>query len=66
MKKYKTARDLIYDEKNTFLTKGHRKSEQNIRGADGRMASLKILMTSLISSQNGYQIRVQCTIYILN
>lgn len=38
MKKYKTARDLIYDEKNTFLTRGHRKNEQGIRGADGRMA----------------------------
>lgn len=41
MKKYKTARDLIYDEKNTFLTRGQRKSEQNIRGADGRMAYIK-------------------------
>lgn len=39
--KYKTARDLIYDEKNTFLTRGHRKNEQGIRGADGRMAYIK-------------------------
>jgi hypothetical protein len=34
----KAARDLIYEEKNTFLTKGHRKDERKIRGADGRMA----------------------------
>lgn len=34
----KTARDLIYEEKNTFLTRGHRKDEKGIRGADGRMA----------------------------
>lgn len=36
--KYKPARDFIYEEKNTFLTRGHRKNEQGIRGADGRMA----------------------------
>lgn len=35
---YKAARDYIYEEKNTFLTRGHRKNEQGIRGADGRMA----------------------------
>ncbi|MBM6670027.1 hypothetical protein H6B14_04485 [Phocaeicola coprophilus] len=35
---YKAARDLIYEEKNTFLTRGHRKDEKGIRGADGRMA----------------------------
>lgn len=34
---YKAARDLIYEEKNTFLTRGHRKDERGIRGADGRM-----------------------------
>src|ERR1035437_5947617 len=32
------ARKLIYEEKNTFLTRGHRKNENGIRGADGRMA----------------------------
>lgn len=36
--KYKVARDLIYEEKNTFLTRGHRKNEKGIRGADGRMS----------------------------
>lgn len=39
--KYKTARDLIYEEKNSFLTRGHRKNEQGIRGADSRMAYIK-------------------------
>lgn len=34
---YKEARDLIYEEKNTFLTRGHRKDERGIRNADGRM-----------------------------
>lgn len=36
--RYKKARDYIYEEKNTFLTGGHRKDETGIRGADGRMA----------------------------
>ena len=34
----KPARDLIYEEKNTFLTRGNRKDEKGIRGADGRMS----------------------------
>lgn len=38
--KYKDARDLIYEEKNTFLTRGHRKGADGIRGADGRMSYL--------------------------
>lgn len=37
-KKFKETRDYIYEEKNTFLTRGHRKGEDGIRGADGRMA----------------------------
>ncbi len=28
---------LIYEEKNTFLTRGRRIDEKGIRGADGRM-----------------------------
>lgn len=36
-KQYKTARDLIFEEKNTFLTRGHRKNKFGIRGADSRM-----------------------------
>lgn len=35
---FKEARDLIYEEKNTFLTRGHRVDEHGVRGADGRMA----------------------------
>lgn len=37
----KEARDFIYEEKNTFLTRGHRKDDSGIRGADGRMAYAK-------------------------
>jgi hypothetical protein len=33
----KKARDYTYEEKNTYLTRGHRKNEQGIRGADSRM-----------------------------
>ena len=35
---FKQAREFIYEEKNTFLTRGHRKNEYGIRGADGRMS----------------------------
>lgn len=37
-KENKKARDLIYEEKNTFLTRGHRKDAKGYRGADGRMS----------------------------
>lgn len=36
--KNRRAREIIYEEKNTFLTRGHRKRADGIRGADGRMA----------------------------
>lgn len=36
--KYEEARKLIYEEKCTFLTRGHRKDERGIRGADSRMS----------------------------
>ena len=36
-KEHKTARDYIYEEKNTFLT-GKRIDSRGIRGADGRMS----------------------------
>lgn len=35
---YQKHRELIYEEKNTFLTRGYRKSPDGRRGADGRMA----------------------------
>ncbi|GAB3923096.1 hypothetical protein [Larkinella terrae] len=34
---FKPARDLIYEEKNCFLTRGHRIGDDGIRGADSRM-----------------------------
>ncbi len=37
---YKKARHYIYEEKNTFLTRGHRLSKQGVRGADSRMGHL--------------------------
>lgn len=55
----KKARDLIYEEKNTFLTQGHRKDEKGIRGADGRMAyssditELINIITEWISAKGG-------------
>lgn len=36
--RHKDARQLIYEEKNTFLTRGHRIKDNGRRGADGRMA----------------------------
>jgi len=37
---YKKARHYIYEEKNTFLTRGHRINIRGIRGADSRMGHL--------------------------
>ena len=37
-KKFAKIRHLIYEEKNAFLTRGHRKDEKGRRGADGRMS----------------------------
>lgn len=39
--KNKSARDFIYEEKNTFLTRGHRINSSGIRGADSRMAYIQ-------------------------
>lgn len=38
---FKEARDLINEEKNTFLTGGYRIDESGIRGADGRMGYIE-------------------------
>lgn len=38
---FKPARDLIYEEKNCFLTRGHRIKEDGIRGADSRMGYIE-------------------------
>jgi len=40
-KDYKKARDYIYEEKNTYLTRGHRIDEKGIRGADSRMGHIE-------------------------
>jgi hypothetical protein len=37
-KGFKQERDIIYDEKNIFLTRGKIKNKSGIRGADSRMA----------------------------
>ena len=53
----KTARDYIYEEKNTYLTRGKRINRAGIRGADGRMGyivdaeeMLKIIMDWIMSN----------------
>ncbi len=35
---FKSVREYIYEEKNTFLTRGHRIQKDGRRGADGRMS----------------------------
>ncbi|SNY99958.1 hypothetical protein [Flagellimonas pacifica] len=40
-KEYKKARDYIFEEKNTYLTRGHRIDERGIRGADSRMGFIE-------------------------
>jgi hypothetical protein len=39
-KQNKVARDYIYEEKNTYLSRGRRINKAGIRGADGRMGYL--------------------------
>ncbi len=51
-KENKKARQLIYEEKNTFLTRGKRINPQGIRGADSRMAYISDIeeMLNIIAS----------------
>jgi len=56
-KQNKPARDYIYEEKNTYLTRGKRINRAGIRGADGRMGytvdaeeMLKIIMDWIMSN----------------
>jgi hypothetical protein len=59
-KEYKEMRDIIYDEKNIFLSQGKRKSDNNgIRKGDGRMTFqpvmneiLDVVVSWVGSSQN--------------
>lgn len=39
--RYEDARKMIYEEKNTYMTRGHRINEKGIRGADGRMSYIE-------------------------
>lgn len=62
-KEYKAARDYIYEEKNTFLTRGKRINRQGIRHADGRMGyisdadeMLKIIMEWIM--ENGTMVEL--------
>jgi len=69
--KNKPARKFIYEEKNTYLTRGKRINELGIRGADGRMGYisdadevLKIVMSWILS--NGTMVELFTTLRNLN
>ena len=59
---FKEARDIIYDEKNVFLNRGKKKSDNNgVRGSDGRMTfqpvmneMLDIIVRWVSESQNPF------------
>ncbi len=70
-KLHETSRKYIYEEKNTFLTRGKRINEKGIRGADGRMGyisdaeeMLQIVMDWIM--QNGSMVELYNTIRDLN
>lgn len=57
-KRYKEARDFIYEEKNVILTRGKRKKPDGTRGADGRMAYISdaeevLSMVAKWANENG-------------
>lgn len=63
-KEYKEMREIIYDEKNIFLSRGKRKSDNNgVRKADGRMTYqpvmseiLEIIVDWVGNSQNPFSL----------
>ncbi|QXU43475.1 hypothetical protein [Pedobacter sp. D749] len=70
-KQHKKSRDYIYEEKNTFLTRGKRINEKGIRGGDGRMGyisdaeeMLEIVMDWIM--QNGSMVELYNTLRDLN
>lgn len=70
-KGYKKARDYIYEEKNTYLTRGHRIDEKGIRGADSRMGHIEDaeLILELITNwiiKKGSMVDLYSTIRDLN
>ena len=63
----KPARDLIFEEKNVYLTRGKRKDKKGIRGADGRMGYisdaediLKVVMDWIL--KNGSMVELYNTL----
>ena len=70
-KQNKVARDYIYEEKNTYLTRGKRVNRVGIRGADGRMGYtidaeeiLKIIMDWIMF--NGTMVDLYNNLSVLN
>lgn len=70
-KEHKKSRTYIYEEKNTFLTRGKRINEKGIRGGDGRMGyiidaeeMLQIVMDWIM--QNGSMVELYNTLRDLN
>lgn len=69
---FKQERDFIYDEKNIFLNRGKRKSDNNgVRGSDGRMTyqpvmdeMLDVITQWATSSQNPFDLYTE--MYNLN
>jgi hypothetical protein len=68
---FQQSRDLIYEEKNCFLTRGHRKNGKGIRGADSRMGHiedaeivLNLVIDSVVNGRGVFEI--YCAIRDLN
>ncbi|NRF37445.1 hypothetical protein [Pedobacter foliorum] len=70
-KQHEKSRKYIYEEKNTYLTRGKRINEKGIRGADGRMGyitdaeeMLQLVMDWIM--QNGTMVELYNTLRDLN
>ncbi len=70
-KDFKKSRDFIYEEKNVYLSRGHRIDKLGIRGADGRMGYisdadeiLRIIMDWILT--NGTMVELYNTLRDLN
>ncbi|NTW55208.1 MAG: hypothetical protein HGB15_10760 [Chlorobaculum sp.] len=70
-KEYEKARSYIYEEKNTFLTRGKRKKNDGTRGADSRMGylpeheeMLNVIIKWIVS--NGTMVDIFNTLHELN
>lgn len=65
-KENESARNIIYEEKNTYLTRGHRKDDKGLRHADSRMsynADLKALVDIVVdwasTNRNAFSLYVK-------